>query len=360
MEFSGKLSKGARNLLVNCAGIKRGDTVLIISEAPDLGWYDAEVSSAVANEAIDVGAVVSQLEVGRPENHLSSALTKAIAQNDCTIFFSRIGDQDRFSKLPPGKRSVMCYARNAEMLASSYGTTAHQAFFAMKEAVNTVMLTAQHIEITCALGTDYAGQITSDKVQNPVDVSVLRFPLGVPVPMDASTFSGHIALAGYLTPTGSKSYEPACLELERLIFAKVEAGRILSFEGDRKTVSLVQQHYDKIAEEFGIDRDIVHSWHAGIHPGCVYKAAAGEDPDRWSNTVFTNPRFLHFHTCGNYAPGEICWMVLDPTICIDGVKLWDKGCLHPEAFTQTAKCLEKWPELKDLYENPSDEIGITG
>ncbi len=360
MEFSGKLSKGARNLLVNCAGIKCGDTVLIISETPDLGWYDAEVSSAVANEAIDMGAVVSQLEVGRPENHLSSGLTQAIAQHDYTIFFSRIGDQDRFSKLPPGKMSVMCYARNAEMLASSYGRASHQALYAMKEAVNTALLTAQHIEITCPLGTDYAGQISKGEVENPVDVSVLRFPLGVPAPINANTFSGRIALAGYLTPTGSKSYEPACLKLEQVVFAKVEAGRILNFEGDRKTVSLVQQHYDKIAEEFGIERDIVHSWHAGIHPGCAYKVAASLDPDRWSNTVFTNPHFLHFHTCGNYAPGEICWMVLDPTISIDGVDLWDMGRLHPEAFAQTAKCLEKWPELKDLYKNPSDEIGITG
>jgi len=360
MEFSDKLSEGARNLLINCAGIKRDDTVLIISETPDLGWYDTKAPNAVTSEAMIMGAEVSQLEVGKPENHLSSTLTHAIAQHDCTIFFSRIGDQDRFSKSAPGKKSVMCYARNAEMLASSYGRAPHQALYAMKEAVNTVMLTAQHIEITCPLGTDYAGQISKGKVENPVDVSVLRFPLGVPAPINAHTFSGRIALAGYLTPTGSKSYEPACLKLEQVIFAKVEAGRILNFEGDYITVNLVQQHYDKIADEFGIDRDIVHSWHAGIHPGCAYKVAAVQDPDRWSNTVFTNPRFLHFHTCGDYAPGEICWMVLDPTICIDGVDLWDKGRLHPNAFAQTGTCLEKWPELKDLYENPSDEIGITG
>jgi hypothetical protein len=27
--------------------------------------------------------------------------------------------------------------------------------------------------------------------------------------------------------------------------------------------------------------------------------------------AFANPRYLHFHTCGNYAPGEIAWSLFD-------------------------------------------------
>ena len=58
-------------------------------------------------------------------------------------------------------------------------------------------------------------------------------------------------------------------------------------------------------------------------------------PSRWAQTVFANPRVLHFHTCGTGPPGEICWMVIDPTVTIDGVALWENGRLHPDRFART-------------------------
>jgi hypothetical protein len=85
---------------------------------------------------------------------------------------------------------------------------------------------------------------------------------------------------------------------------------------------------------------------------------AVDDPDRWSNSVFTNPRFLHVHTCGNYAPGEICWMLLDPTVSIDGTRMWDNGRFIPNAFSKTEQCIESWPELAPLFENPAQSIGL--
>ena len=120
----------------------------------------------------------------------------------------------------------------------------------------------------------------------------------------------------------------------------------------------IEDHYKSVSDQFGIDASAIHSWHAGIHPGCDYKSSAADDPDRWSNTVFTNPRFLHIHTCGAYAPGEICWMLLDHSIAIDGTKLWDGGRLMPGAFEQTATCLEKWPGIKPLFDNPAQGIGL--
>jgi hypothetical protein len=51
-------------------------------------------------------------------------------------------------------------------------------------------------------------------------------------------------------------------------------------------------------------------------------------------------------------------MVQDPTIAIDGTKLWDKGRLHPEAFAQLRRCLEQWPELESLFAEPSELIGL--
>ena len=352
------IAQGADNLLINCARLKADESLLIIAEDPQLGWYDSQSPQIIADAARKIGVEPTLLKVGRPENELDPAVEAAIASHDCTIYFARIGDQDRFSELPPGKRSVMCYIRDTQMLASDYCHAYYPAIRAIKDAIDNILLDAEHIEISCPLGTRYSGRATSAARVKKRDVSVLRFPLGVPLPLEASRFSGRVALTHFLTPTGSKSYHPANIVLDDVSFANVENGRITGFSGNEKQVAKIEQHYQRVASTFDIDRDIVHSWHAGIHPASQYRYPASEDPDRWSNSVFTNPRFLHFHTCGNYAPAEICWMVLDHTICVDGINLWDKGRMQPARFAQTNSCLDQWPQLTRLFANPSQEIGL--
>jgi hypothetical protein len=75
------------------------------------------------------------------------------------------------------------------------------------------------------------------------------------------------------------------------------------------------------------------------------------DADHWSNSVFGSPRYLHFHTCGDYAPGEICWIVEEPTVKVDGVPLWEKGRINFLEFDQLLQCREQWPVLKIFHPN---------
>lgn len=353
------LAAGAENLIENCAELKPHESLLVICEDPALGWYDAAAPDAVIQRAREIGVTPSILHVGTPTNEADPAVDDAIAAHDCTIYFSRIGDQDRFADPVPGKKSVMCYVRTKELLSSAYGTTSHLAYKDLKRAIDQATLNAGHVEITCPLGTSFSGTVSAKARLEKTDVSVRRFPLAVPMPIEAAGFSGQVALTHFLSPTGSKTYEPAGVELSRVSVAHVEKGHIREFTGDEHEVAQINAHYDMVAGKFGIERDVVHSWHAGIHPGCAYPLKASDDVDRWSNTVFANPRFVHFHTCGNYAPGEICWMVLDHTIALDGVNLWEKGRLQPGNFSGTRACLDKWPELTALFDNPSDEIGLS-
>lgn len=352
------LAFGAKNLLVNCANIRPMETLLIVQEDPDLGWYDSSLVEYIANEAERLGVNPTIVKVGAPENNRNPKISEAIKAHDCTIFFARVGDQDRFERPATGRRSVMCYARDCKMLASSYGVASFQAFKDIKEAVNAIIFTAKKIEITCPLGTEFYGTIPDKSKVLKTDVGLQRFPLGVSTPVPADQFLGRIALAHYLTPTGSKVYEPPFLKLQSISFAEVQNGKIIEFIGQADEVRQIENHYDCVSEGLNIERNHVHSWHGGIHPGCDYQMDASDDPDRWSNSVFTNPRFLHIHTCGNYAPGEICWMVLDPTVSIDGTKLWDGGCLKPNEFSETAQCMDRWPELNSLFENPARSIGL--
>ena len=358
MNNSASIALGAENLLSKCANLQAHESLLIICEDPGLGWYDSKTPEFIAETARKMGLNPTIMFVGKPENDLDPKIVEAINANDCTIYFARIGDQDRFAQLPPGKRSVMCYIRDIDMLGSQYGQTSYPAFREVKNAIDDVLLNAEQIEITCPLGTRYIGSATNKARKDKTDVSVFRFPLGVPLPLGASNFSGTVALSHFLTPTGSKSYHPASIELEGVTYADVRGGKITDFRGDQRQIEKIEAQYDMVSNKFGIERNIVHSWHAGIHPGCDYLTKAAEDPDRWSNTVFTNPRFLHFHTCGDYAPAEICWMVLDPTISVDGEKLWENGRLELDRFAQTRSCLDKWPEMATLFENPSQGIGL--
>lgn len=352
------LAEGARNLLVNCAGLKAGDRVLIVQEDPALGWYDREAPRALGEEAEALGMPTTFLDVGGPEDEESSLTAdRAAADFDCVIYMARIGDLDRFAPGADDKIRVMSYARDADALASAYGRTHHDAMLALKEAVNDVLLGADRIDVSCALGTAFSCEIT-DRVRESGDVAVRRFPMGVPQAILAEQFTGRVALARYLTPTGNQSYEPASLAVDNTVYANVEAGRIMGYEGDAETVADVKNHYKTVSDIFGIDPDFVHSWHAGIHAGATFRKAAADDPDRWSNNVFTNPRFLHIHTCGAYAPGEICWMVLDPTVSVDGKELWQEGRLNLDGFEPLKRQAAKWPVLAEILANPSNDIGI--
>ncbi|MFY8099292.1 MAG: hypothetical protein ACOVOA_04960, partial [Allorhizobium sp.] len=113
-----------------------------------------------------------------------------------------------------------------------------------------------------------------------------------------------------------------------------------------------------VSNLFGIDGGFVHSWHAGIHPGCVYPERAEASYERWSGSAFGNPRLLHFHTCGAYAPGEICWNVVDPTIRVDGVAIWENGVININAVRGAPDILAAYPEVGELFDNPAREIGI--
>jgi len=347
------------NLLFDCSDLKSGDSLLIVYENPELGWYEKGLADIIAKAAENSGISTQLLEVGAPKNQKDQNVIDAMANHGCTLFLARIGDQDRFATPTPGKKIIMCYIRDIEMLTSQFGCLPYQATLDMKLAIDQLVDNMTEIKIQCALGTDCSVKPEPGESSANNEVTVRRFPMGVISPIDGRSLNGRVVLANYLTPTGSGVYEPANLALENPIFAEVKNGRIIKFTGEDNTVKKVGQHYQNVANQFGIDANAIHSWHLGMHPGLSYSQKASDDPDRWSNTVFNHPRFAHFHTCGNYAPGEICWMLKDPTVSLDGRALWQAGRLNGEAFELTANVLERWPVLKEPYAEPAGKTGLS-
>ena len=353
------IAKGAANLLANCVEMQKHDHLLIVREEPGLGYYDEEIVSAVEHAAYAMGArvTVRQTPFDPQPQELPSELQALMRSVDQTLFLARIGDQLRFCDVAANGRAAVCYALDADMLASPYGTTDYRAFTELKSALNRMLSGAGSTRVTCPAGTDFQGPGPGTMEPLP-DVGVRRFPMPVFTPIPAADFSGTVALPGFLVGTGSMYYEPYALEYEGALSVAFEAGRITQFQGDAKAVEAAERHYRLVADKFDLDRDFVHSWHAGIHPGCQVFGSASDNYERWSGAAFGNPRLLHFHTCGAYAPGEISWNIIDPTIMIDGVSVWQDGVLRPELVPGGKEILALHPDIAALFEKPNRDIGL--
>jgi len=349
--------RGAENLLFGCGGFAPGDDLLIVHEDPALGWYDGAAPRAVAASATRAGMSVTRLQTFATEEGADPLIDAAVAAHRNIVYFARLGDRSRFADKGEGRRVVMSYATTLKALASPYGTTPHAAMADLKHAVDEALFGARTVTLTCPLGTRVTGRATGP-LAAAADVTVRRFPLGVPTPLPADGFAGVVALTRCLAPSGNRAYEPPVLPLATPVMAEIEGARITGLCGAENTVAAITAHYRHVASQFGIDPGAVHSFHAGIHPGLAYDTPAEADGDRWANTVFTSPRALHFHTCGNYAPGEICWMVIDPTITVDGAPLWQDGRLNPAAHPATAAALQRHCALIPLCAAAPSPIGV--
>lgn len=350
---------GAFNLLKRCAYAKEGDRLLIACEAPDIGYYGAGIVGCVHDVAISLGLGVDVVDVGfNPDKpHLSHELLSRFEQADIILFLARLGDQLRFSDMPKGKRIIVSYAVNLSQFGSAFAAVNYEAFKAIKTAINRALDESEVVHLTCPAGSDVVGSPEMNLTESG-DTSIIRFPLLVHAPVPAHTFSGRIAMPGFLTGTGSRYYEPYTVCFSGPVFAVMADGRLSGFEGAPQDVAIANGHYDKVAEAFGIDRDFVHSWHAGMHPGSSYPWPAAENYERWSGAAFGNPRLMHFHTCGAFAPGEISWNIVDPTIVIDDVAVWDSGVLHLDRLPGGPEILESFPDARAAFTNPAREIGL--
>ncbi|RST86924.1 hypothetical protein EJC49_08390 [Aquibium carbonis] len=350
---------GARNLLADCAGMRAGETLLVLHEDPTLGYYGPGLAEAVLEAAATMGiratarAIPFDPDIDVPPADLRHAMLAA----DRTLFLARMGDQLRFNAELAAVRPIVCYALNRDMLGSVFGRAPYRAFVALKASVDAVLAGATSIRVTCPLGTDFSGPGVAFPGAKG-DVTVARFPMSVFTPAPAAAYRGRVAQAGFLVGTGSKYYQPYGAALRDVLFIAFEGNHITGFEGDAADVDTARRHYAFVADRFGIDRDFVHSWHAGIHPGCAFPGQAGENLERWSGAAFGNPRLLHFHTCGAYAPGEICWNVVDPTVLVDGVAVWENGRLHPERVPGGSEILAAHPQVAAAFAAPAQAVGL--
>lgn len=351
---------GAINLLTRCAQAKPGGRVLVLVEEARLGHYGGGLAEALqaAGARLDLRVEIVEAGFAPHATALPAAIVRKVRATDHAIFFCRLGDQLRFRKMPAGVQPIVGYTLDGTMLGSAFGRADHRAMTSLKIAIDAMIARAEDIHISCPLGTDFRGAAPAAHGGPAPDVTVRRFPMSVFAPVSTRAFRGRIAVARFLVGSGSNYYEPYALPLSEPVTAHVENGRLLAMSGDAATARDALAHHEHVGRLLGVDPRAVHSWHAGIHPGCDYAMPALANPGRWSGGAFGNPRVLHFHACGDYAPGEICWNVIDATVRVDGVAVWEGGRLHPERVPGGDGILRAHAGVAALFAAPAQRIGL--
>ncbi len=90
--------------------------------------------------------------------------------------------------MPDGPRFVVCFANNEMLLGSCFGTAHYKAFVDLKNAVDSCLIEAKRIVLTCPDGTRVEGDV-EDKSKGPSDTTSLRFPMSVFSPVPAAAFA---------------------------------------------------------------------------------------------------------------------------------------------------------------------------
>ena len=343
--------RGARNLLLSCAQVAAGQTVVVVAEDPSLGFYDDLAVRCITEVAEELGCRSRRLSCGLVcgPDELPDAIAEALRTADHVIFQARAGDAVRFTALPGRATKTMSYALDIGLLGSEFCTVPHGLMKEILRLLERAIDDSGTWRISCPLGTDVSGAVVSpDPAAGHAptagaavnDFSLRLFPVPIFRPVLCAAASGRVAVAHWLMSTANHAYDQDLLPLPEPVTAVVQGGRVAGFEGEPALVESVRRHYDRVAGLFGIDADVVHSWHAGIHPQAFYPLAARSDTNRWGSVAFANPRYAHFHTCGDYAPGEIAWSLFDATIELDGRAYWRRG-----RFV----CLDQ-PEIRRLAE----------
>jgi hypothetical protein len=352
------LLKGAENLLVGCGEMQRDQRLLVLYENENLKFYDRAIVDAVqaGARALGIDVVVEEVPFSPTVADPSPALEARMKAADRVLFLARAGDQIRFRPSMGDIRPMVSYALDGDMLASSFGRTDYKAFVALKNAVNASLAHANSVRVTCPLGTDFSGP-SAAYPKDDADVTVARFPMSVFTPVPAGNFAGMIAQQGFLTGTGSQYFKPYACHLEGVLEVHFDGHTITGFDGLKQDIQAAQNFYNFVSDLFDIDPYFVHSWHAGIHPGCDYKQPAGQNFERWSGGAFGNPRLLHFHTCGAYPPGEISLNIMDTTVSVDGINLWEAGVFHPKRIAGGDAIFAQYSDLQAVFDNPSQNCG---
>ena len=282
-----------------------------------------------------------------------------MAQVDHVVFLNRIGDYARFVPLSGDASKTICYALDADMLGSAFAGLHHGLMTSLLQRLEQELTAAGNWRVTCPLGTDIAGTFCWPSLAGEADddFTITLFPVTTFKPVPCRTAEGSVAISRWVMPGGADKLGQPLVRFNGVVCVDVAQGMVRGIRGAGDGVDVVRNHYDWVSRKLRINRDRVHSWHAGINPQTAFASPADEDPVRWGGISFGSPRYLHFHTCGDVPPGEITWSLFNPSVWIDGEQYWRDGDFVWLQRADNRQLIARYPGAKCLLD-ASCPIGI--
>jgi len=290
---------GALNLIKNCLNVQNDNSILLVLEPSD-AFYDNNVVTLVQESLAQLHARVSKMYpqlISNPAD-FPEDVANAMKKHDHTLFLSRIGDYVRFTPLPGNSTPATSYARNIDMLGSPYATIDNSLMKTLQLKLEDELMSASRWHIQCPLGTDLSGTFCwpSHAGGQDDELTVILFPVSTYKPVPCKNANGQVALSRWLMPGGAAKLQNADMTIHGVVHAQVKDGNLDSFNGTSSEVSKLNRHYDYISKTLNINRNRIHSWHAGINPQTRFDNPADDFLDLWSAISFGSPKYLHFHT----------------------------------------------------------------
>jgi hypothetical protein len=323
------IEAGARNLLLNCAGARPGDRLLLVGEQSTLPFFDSQLCHDVADIASGLG-IDSEILLARPvvdASQFPAEVSAAMQSVDITIFFSRLGDQIRFSQTPGNSTKIMTYTLSREHLGSAFATVDYRLMHRIHDHLFTKIKGSKTYRIESANGTSLNAELPGQTGSNqPVasDFTVELFPVMIFPPITFFRLNGQLVLEHFLLSSSTRAYPDSVLYLDSAVTVEVEDSCMVGFDGDSGLVTRLQSQLERAAGLTGGDPYRLNSWHTGINPYTFYNGDLHANLEQWGTVTYGSPRYTHIHAAGN-DPGDISIQLFDASISFDGEPFWDGG-----------------------------------
>ncbi|NKB63648.1 MAG: hypothetical protein GKR95_16545 [Gammaproteobacteria bacterium] len=320
---------GAHNLLLQCARIKVGERLLLVSEQGQAPFFDSQLCDDVAAVAASLGIPTSIVlaEPGDDATTFPQSVINAMEFAEITIFFSRLGDQVRFIDSPGPGRKIVAYTLSREYLGSPFATMDYRSMQKIHDHLLHNIRNAHRYHIEANNGTSLSAVVPTDSSDDPptvIEFTLDLFPVMIFPPVNCHELNGRLVLENFLLSSSTRAYQDSVLRLTSPIVAEIENSRIVNLDRDAALIQQFREQLKRAAAITGGDPYRLNSWHTGINPNTFYRGDPYQDLERWGTVAYGSPRYTHIHGAG-HDPGDVSFQLFDASIKFDDKVYWDRG-----------------------------------
>jgi leucyl aminopeptidase (aminopeptidase T) len=327
-----KVREGVANLIRNCVGVEKGESILLLNEQGVVDHSLVELmEEAVRAEGGSPFSLWVEPLAGVAE--MPGVLGAAVLAADKLVMNANLNRVVLLEHLRANDKAGLVRINNRARAAEAF-TSEHALFnwklvMALAGKIEEVTSAANQWKITSPHGTDISGRVAKGS-----EVAGAFFAQDAEASRTERVFPGEVyAPVGSAGATGIIAFDHPGFSDKNLfvnpMMLTVEAGQVTNVEWREEPVREGQRDdatgntvwtseqlnglLESNAEKFGREAAYaLDSWHGGMHPRAVRKGGQQSNPDT-----------MHFHI-GN-VPAARSAYVSDQTITLDGNPFWVEG-----------------------------------